>query len=86
MTASEKSAPNWAGETIRHASAHRTPATAAQKPETARMANFTVAGLTPNAADARSLSRTATTSRPGVDRRRAAPVSSAITSTTSATK
>ena len=85
MMAMETSAVKCRGVTDFQASAHSTPATPAKKPETARIDSFTVAGVAPNAALARSLSRTATNSRPGFDRRRATAVATASTSTARAT-
>jgi len=81
---SEMSGGNWFADTIRQASAQNTPAIAAMKPDSASADNFTVAAVTPNADAARSLSRTAITRRPGVDRRSARRPSMAATSTTRA--
>ena len=67
---SESTGENWFGETFRHASAWIAPAIPAIRPETASIASFTVAGLTPNASVARSLSRMAMTRRPERERRR----------------
>src|SRR5439155_6922772 len=80
--ATDTSGVNCVVDSAFHASAHSTPATAEKKPETASTASFTAAGLTPNAALARSLSRTATKSRPGLDRRNAAHMRAARARTT----
>ena len=48
-------------------------------PDVASAANFTVEGVMPKAAVARSLSRTAMISRPGTDRRRADAASTLTT-------
>ena len=81
----EKSAVNCRGVTDFQASAQSTPATPPKKPETARTASLTVAGLAPSAALARSLSRTARNIRPGFVRRRADAAATAKTSTSRAT-
>jgi hypothetical protein len=83
--ATEMSGVNCVADTVFHDAAHSTPATAEKNPDTARTASFTAGGLTPNAALARSLSRTATNRRPGLDRRNAAPMSTATATTASET-
>ena len=85
MMAIETSAVKCSGVTDFHASAQSTPAAPAKNPDTARMESLTVAGVAPKAALARSLSRTATNSRPGFDRRRAAAAATARTRITNAT-
>ena len=85
MSPSDRSAGNCVGATVFQASAHKTPAMPAKNPDTASVASFTEAGLSPKAELARSLSRTATIARPGMERRSAAPVAKARIRTTRAT-
>ncbi len=71
-------------EMVRHAMPHNTPAMATNAPDTARIDSFTVAGTTPKLETARSLSRTATTRRPGRLRRNLPAATSVIASRASA--
>jgi hypothetical protein len=84
-TASERAGLNWLTDTLRQASAHRTPDAAATNPDSASAASFTVAGVMPNAAAAASLSRTASTTRPPTDRRSALAAMATSASATRAT-
>ena len=70
---SEDSGRTRSTEIVRQEVAHSTPAIAAKQPDNARIDSFTALGTTPKLATARSLSRTAITSRPGRLRRTRAP-------------
>ncbi len=85
MIAIDTSGEKWSADAKRQAAAHSTPAAPANMPDTARIPNFTEAGITPNADAARSLSRTATTRRAGPNWRSAPAAATATVRTTSAT-
>ena len=75
------SAGNSEGLRFRLAASHSTPAPDAMNPDIANTDSLTTVGETTKAAAAGWLSRTATNSRPGLERRRADAASAASAST-----